>query len=191
MGRHRGRLTPWKGQDDFLRAAAIVAERHPEARFLVVGDCVSSEAERASDAAYRDDLHALADRLGIAHLVRFTGYRDDVPAVMNALDVFVLPSHFEPFGIVVLEAMAAARPIVATAAGGVPDIVDDGREALLVPPQAPEALAEAVARLLDDPALADRLGRAAEERVRDEFPIWRHAARVREHYEQLAAGRHR
>ena len=184
-----GRITPWKAQDDFLRAAALVAPSHPDARFLIVGDCVSSPAERAADEAYRDRLHLLADRLGIADVVRFTGYRDDVPAVMNALDVFVLPSHDEPFGIVVLEAMAAARPIVATSGGGVPEIVRGDREALLVAPRDVEAMAQAVDRLLSEPDLAARLAHAAEQRVRDEFPIWRHGARMRELYEALAAGK--
>ena len=121
--------------------------------------------------------------------MRFTGYRDDVPAVMNALDVFVLPSQDEPFGLVVIEAMAAARPIVATETGGVPEIVTDGQEALLVPAGDAEAMAAAIARLLSDAELADRLSRAAEERVRAEFPLWRHTARMREHYEALAAGK--
>ena len=182
-----GRLTPWKGQDDFLRAAASLAARYPAARFLVVGDCVSSPAERSDDEAYRERLHALAAELGIADRVRFLGWREDMPGVMNALDLFVLPSHDEPFGIVLVEAMAAARPVVATAAGGVPDIARDGQEALLVPPRDPDAMAAAIARLLDDPALAASLARAARERVTAEFPLWRHAARMREVYEQLVA----
>lgn len=180
-----GRLTPWKGQDDFLRAAAQVATAHPEAVFLVVGDCISSPAEATADRAYRDRLHALAAELGLGGKVAFTGFREDVAAVMNALDVFVLPSHEEPFGIVVLEAMAAGRPIVATRAGGVPDIVRDGEEALLVPPRDPAALAGAISQLLADPARAQALGRAAQARVTGEFPLWRHAALVRQVYGEL------
>lgn len=181
-----GRLTPWKGQDDFLRAAALIAPAHADARFLIVGGCISSPAERATDEVYRERLLHLAAELGLADKVRFTGHRDDVAAAMNALDVFVLPSHDEPFGIVLIEAMAAARPIVATAAGGVPEIVRDGQEALLVPPRDPEAMAAAIRRLLADGELGARLGRAAEERVAAEFPLWRHAARMREVYERLA-----
>ncbi|HUT32703.1 MAG TPA: glycosyltransferase family 4 protein [Planctomycetota bacterium] len=181
-----GRITPWKGQDDFLRAAALVAPTRPDARFLVVGDCVSSPAEAAADRAFRDRLHTLAANLGLGDRVVFTGFRDDVPAVMNALDLFVLPSHGEPFGIVLLEAMAASRPIVATAAGGVPDIVRDAQEALLVPPRDPAALAAAIERLLGDRSLAAALGHAAQARVNADFPLWRPAALVREIYHRLA-----
>lgn len=181
-----GRLTPWKGQDDFVRAAALLAPRQPRARFLVVGDCLSSPSEAAADQAYRARLHSLADQLGVAGRLTFAGFREDVPAVMNALDIFVLPSHAEPFGIVLLEAMAAGRPIVATAAGGVPEIVRDGREALLVPPRDPAALAAAIERLLTDPALAACLGSAARQRVVAEFPIWRPAALVRQVYSKIA-----
>ncbi|MBM4034537.1 MAG: glycosyltransferase [Planctomycetes bacterium] len=183
-----GRITPWKGQDDFLRAAALVAPKHPDVRFLVVGDCISSRAEAAADLAFRERLHALASELGVAQRVVFTGFRDDVPAVMNALDIFVLPSHEEPFGIVLLEAMAASRPIVATWAGGVADIVSDAREALLVPPRDPQAMAAAIERLLADPQLEASLGTAARERVVAQFPLWRHAALIRELYSKLAPG---
>jgi glycosyltransferase involved in cell wall biosynthesis len=184
-----GRITPWKGQADFIEAAHRLAETHDHVRFVIVGDCVSSPAERATDEMYRDGLHALADRLGLTDRVIFTGYREDIPAVMNGLDVFVLPSHEEPFGMVVLEAMAAGRPIVATRAGGVPEIVRDEREALLVPPGEPEALAEAADRLLRDDELAKQLGRAAQRRVREEFPLWRPAAQMRQVYAELAAER--
>jgi len=180
-----GRITPWKGQDDFLRAAALLAPKHPDARFLLVGDCVSSPAEAAADQAFRQRLHALASELGIADRVIFTGFREDVAAVMNGLDLFVLPSHEEPFGIVLLEAMAAARPIVATAAGGVPDIVRDSQEALLIPPRDPAALAAAVERLLSDKALATFLAHAAQSRVNADFPLWRPAAIVREVYHTI------
>ncbi len=180
-----GRLTPWKGQDDFIRAAALVAADHPDVRFLIVGDCLSSPAEAATDRAYRDSLRALADELGISSRVVFTGFCEDVPAAMNALDIFVLPSHAEPFGIVLLEAMAAGRPIVATAAGGVPDIVRDGREALLVPPRDTAALAAAIGRLLADRQLAASLAKAARARVVAHFPLWRPAALVREIYTRL------
>jgi len=180
-----GRFTRWKGQDDFLRAAARVLEKRPETRFVVEGDCVSSRAEQSEDERFAEELRALVDELGLSESVIFTGYRSDVAAVMNGLDIFVLPSHFEPFGIVVLEAMASDCGIVATGAGGVPDIVRHEQEGLLVPPKDPEALADAVLRLVDDEALRASLSNAARERVAHEFPLWRHVARMREMYEGL------
>jgi len=184
-----GRITPWKGQDVFLRAAARLAGDWPQARFVVVGDCISSAAEREKDEAFRAHLRDLAEDLGLGARVAFLGHREDIPAVMNALDVFVLPSRQEPFGLVVLEAMAAGRPVVATRAGGVPEIVRHEREALLVEPDDHEGMASAIARLLEDRELAGRLGRAAAERARTEFPLWRFGARFRQVYAQLAGGK--
>ena len=180
-----GRITRWKGQDVFLRAAARLAASFPQARFAIVGDCVSSPAERQADEAFKAELLSLAKELGLDQKVFFLGHREDIPAVMNALDVFVLPSRQEPFGLVVLEAMAAGCPIVATNAGGVPEIVRHEGEALLVPADDPDAMAAAIERLLADKALGERLGRAAAERARTEFPLWRFGARFREIYAGL------
>jgi glycosyltransferase involved in cell wall biosynthesis len=104
---------------------------------------------------------------------------------MNGLDVFVLSSHSEPFGIVLLEAMASGCAIVATDAGGVPDIVRHEQEGILVPPREPEAMAEAILRLVKDGDMARTLSESARQRVRSEFPLWRHVARMREVYESL------
>jgi glycosyltransferase involved in cell wall biosynthesis len=103
--------------------------------------------------------------------VVFTGRRDDVPAVTAALDVAVLPSYREAQGLSILEAMALSRPVVASAVGGIPEMVEDGRSGLLVPPHAPEALAAAVVRLLTDHPLADTLGRAGRELVHERFCV--------------------
>jgi len=105
--------------------------------------------------------------------------------VMNGLDVFVLSSHSEPFGIVVLEAMASGCGIVATDAGGVPDIIRDEQDGLLTPSRNPEEMARDIRELLDDHALLKSLRDAALGRVTREFPLWRHVARMREIYEAL------
>jgi glycosyltransferase involved in cell wall biosynthesis len=132
----------------------------PEAYLLVVGE-----------GSRRDALEAQARELRIAHRVVFTGRRDDVPAVTAALDVAVLPSYREAQGMVILEAMALSRPVVASNVGGIPEMIEDGVTGLLVPPHDPDALAAAIVRLLKDHSLADMLGRAGHDMVHDRFCI--------------------
>ena len=99
--------------------------------------------------------------LGLAGRVHFLGQRRDIPDLLSALDIFVLPSHSEGVSLALLEAMAAGLPVIATAVGGLPEVVTDGENGLLIPPKDPEALAQALARLLADPALAKKLGENA------------------------------
>jgi glycosyltransferase involved in cell wall biosynthesis len=181
-----GRLVSWKGQDDFLRAAALAAPRAPSARFFVVGDAIMDAytARQAGDERAR--LEALAAELGIAERVTFTGHRPDVASVMAGLDLLVLASHAEPFGRVLLEAMSVGTAVVATAAGGAEEVVVHGESGLLVPPRQPEALAAAMQALLDDPARRRAFGATGRERVRRCFSldrlvdhllqVWRRAA---------------
>ncbi len=123
----------------------------------------------AGDGPERPALEALADALGIADRVRFAGRRDDVPDLLAAADVFVMPSRSEGLGIAALEAMAAGLPVVASAVGGLGEAVVDGRTGLLVPPDDPAALAAALGRLVDDGALRARLGAAGPGRVDEGF----------------------
>jgi glycosyltransferase involved in cell wall biosynthesis len=156
-----GRLQPWKGQRTFLRAASLLAPRFPEAVFVVVGGAILG-----TEGSYPEELRRLSERLGIAERVWFAGHQDDVYPFYDAADVVVHASEEpEPFGLVLVEAMALGKPLVATAAGGPLEIVEAGSSGLLVPPGDPEALAFAVARLLEDPALRARLGEAAARRA--------------------------
>lgn len=158
-------LIPWKGHEVFLRAMKRMLEARPELRFVIVGEPIFQWRDE------RDRLEAIARELGVADRVAFAGHREDAPAVLGAFDLFVMPSLFEPFGRVLIEAMAAARPIVASRAGGVPEIVVDGETGLLVPPGDDAALAEAVLALLADPARAARLGEAGRRRVAASFSL--------------------
>jgi glycosyltransferase involved in cell wall biosynthesis len=153
-------LSPVKGHADLLAAMARIAEAAPRARLLVVGDGV-----------LRQELEALCRTLGLAGRVVFTGTREDIPTVLAALDVVVVPSLTEGLSNALLEAMAMARPVVATATGGNPDAVEAGKSGLLVPPRDPVALAAAVLRLLEHPAEARRLGEAARRRVLADFSL--------------------
>lgn len=170
-----GRLTHQKGQRIFLHAAASLLGRHPEATFVLVGD----GPERAA-------LEAVAQSLGLAEHVRFTGARADMPAVLAAADVFVLPSLWEGLPIALLEALACEVPAIATAVGGAAEIVQPGLNGLLVPPGQSEPLAEAMHALLATPIWARRLARAGRERVLARYSGEVMVAEVAELYLRLA-----
>jgi len=123
----------------------------------------------AGDGPERASLGAQAERLGLSERVRFLGQRDDVPDLLAACDIFVLPSRREGLGVSVLEAMAACRPVVASRVGGLGEAVVDGRTGILVPPEDPESLALALDRLAADPELRLRLGAAGPARVSEGF----------------------
>lgn len=153
------RLTGQKALDVMIRGFAMAVEAEPDrvTRLVLVG--------RGEDEAA---LKGLCESLGISSRVVFAGFRTDIPAVMKSLDVFALTSDFEGFGLVLLEAMSAGKPIIATNVSAIPEVVADGETGILVPAQDPRAFGEAVIRLLD-PALRDRLGQAGRRRVSEVF----------------------
>ncbi|MBD3306534.1 glycosyltransferase [candidate division KSB3 bacterium] len=150
-----------KGHTDFLHAASIVAASYPEAVFLIVG----------RDEGMRGHLEALAESLGIAQAVRFTGERRDIPAVLSLLDIQVSASLTESLSNAILEGMAAGKPIIATDVGGSAELVVHETTGLLVPPQQPERLAAAMSRLLGDCKLRADMGHAGRQRVSQKFHI--------------------
>ena len=169
----------WKGWRDVVSAAAILAERMPNVVVAIVA---------CKDEAEKDRVRAFAAEKGIAERVRAIGFRSDMPDVLAAADV-VLDLSYEGLGITgtIREAMALGRPVVASAAGGNPELVEDGKSGLLVAPRDPAALAAAVERLLGDPALASRLGRAARERVVSGFSTDVRLDRIEALYRDLVA----
>jgi glycosyltransferase involved in cell wall biosynthesis len=161
-----GRLVDWKGPDCFIKAAAAVVKDLPDARFLLVGDAIFGEK------SFVDELKEMCSELGVADKVIFTGFRDDISAIMRSIDLLVHASTLpEPFGMVLIEAMAERRPVVATRAGGVLEIVDDGVTGILVPPRDSTAMARAMAALLSAPDTARAMGEAGLERARRLFDI--------------------
>ena len=151
-------LVPHKGQRHLVDAAAIVVKQVPDARFVIAGE---------------GELRASLERhIGEKHLekhVFLAGFRPDILSVHKAFDVFVMSSITEGLGTSLLDAMACGRPIVATTAGGMPEVVADGETGILVPPRDDNAMAAAIVRLLKDPALRGRMGAAGERRVNEHF----------------------
>ena len=181
-----GRLVRWKGQDVFLRAIARIAPRMPQLRAWVVGAADDNEPSRAFAA----ELRQLAETLGITRQVVFTGHRVDALRVMAAADVVVHSSATpEPFGLVLVEAMAVGRPLVATNAGGVLDIVEPELNALLVPPGDHAALADSLERLAGEPVLRARLAAAGRRHVETHFTAREHIAMIEALYQQCLDGR--
>jgi len=159
------RLARLKGIEVFLEAAAALKQRYPDVRFLVVGET------SPPDRAYLDDLKRRAAGFGVADRVIFTGLRSDIPAILGAASVAVMPSLNEALSNVLLESMAAAAPVVATRVGGTPEALHDGETGLLVPPGDAGAIVGAVSRLLDNPELARRLGRNARAVIHERFSV--------------------
>jgi glycosyltransferase involved in cell wall biosynthesis len=178
------RLEPEKGHPTLLEAWPSVVAAVPDAHLLVVGEGTQRQA-----------LEAQAGALGLLDSgrpsVTFAGRRDDVPAVTAALDVAVLPSYREAQGLSILEAMALSRPVVASAVGGIPEMIDHGRTGLLVPPHDPEELAGAMVRLLTDHPYADTLGRAGHDLVHERFCVELMVRAVETIYDEAVADERR
>lgn len=172
------RLEPEKGHPTLLDAWPAVLAAVPNAHLLIVGE-----------GSQRPLLEAQALSLGKA--VTFTGRRDDVPAVTAALDVAVLPSYREAQGLSILEAMALSRPVVASAVGGIPEMIEHGRTGLLVPPRDPGALAASIVRLLTDHPYADTIGRAGRDLVHERFCLELMVRAVESIYDEAVADEHR
>lgn len=155
-----GRLDTQKGHVFLLEALGMLAPHRPEMITLLAGD-----------GPLREQLVAQARDAGLADRVRFLGFRSDAPTLLAACDMVVLPSLYEGLPLVAIEALAAGKPIVATAVGGTPEVVNDGQSGLLVPPANPGALACAIGKVLDSPSLASRFALNGRERVERDFAL--------------------
>jgi len=169
-------LRPQKALDVLLRAAQLLRAEFPRLRLVIAGN--GPERER---------LEAMTAEIGLDGSVDFLGQRNDVPALLSAFDVAVSSSDFEGTPLAVMEYMAAAKPIVATRVGGVPELIDHGVNGLLVEPRDPAALAASIAQLLRDRDYGETLGARARERQRKEFDIEAAVRRIERLYEDLYA----
>jgi glycosyltransferase involved in cell wall biosynthesis len=172
-----GRLIGLKGIEYLLGAAVILEREFPTLR-----------VEMAGSGPQARELEQRVERLGLASRVKFLGWVDDLRSVMEHWDVFVLPSLEEGFPIAALEAMAAGLPVVASAVGGVPELIEDGKTGWLVPPRDVEALASRVGLLLNDPERRQEMAAAAQARVRDQFSLAQMTESFGKLYDELLTG---
>jgi glycosyltransferase involved in cell wall biosynthesis len=172
-----GQLTPRKGQLDLVRAFADVLAQIPRAKLLIVGAPLFNR-----DHEYAALIKKTAGDLGIAERVLFTGARSDVAAVMHALDLVVVNSSVEPFGLVALEAMACGTPILAAISGGVPELIDHGKNGWLIPQGDEKALAEAIVYLGGQPEIRLALAEQGKRHMASHFSAERYLAELQAFY---------
>ena len=171
-----GALVDHKGHRYLVHAAADIVRAVPEARIVILGE-----------GDLRDELSRLIHELGLERHVLLPGFRPDVLSLLKAVDVFVMPSITEGLGTSILDAMACRKAVVASAVGGIPEVVEDGRTGLLVPPRDASALGSALVRLLRDPSLAGRLADAGRARVEQRFTADRMVQDTLDVYRRLRA----
>lgn len=179
-----GNIQEWKGQHVLVEAMASVARKHPNAHCWIAG------GTHRAGAAYAEKLRARANALGLASRVHFLGFREDVVDVINAADVVVHASvRPEPFGRVILEGMLLGKPVIATAAGGVPELIEQDRTGYLVPPGDVDALASCLCRVLAAPAERQAIGQHGQQWARSRFSLKRQVEEMSDIYSTAVAAR--
>jgi glycosyltransferase involved in cell wall biosynthesis len=183
-------ITPWKGQYEAVATAAQLREQHRDVRLVLVGSPkFTSDATRFDNPDYARRLEHSIDELDLRENVLLLGERTDVPEIMSALDILLVPSWYEPFGRTMIEAMAMGLPVIATSVGGPREVIRDGESGFLLPPKTPARWARQAAELLADADRRARIGAAARERVLAEFSTRAYVERVLSGYrEALAEG---
>jgi glycosyltransferase involved in cell wall biosynthesis len=174
-----GHLAPIKGQEDFIRAAAIVCGLRGDVEFIVAGEDKSQRGE------HRQSIERLIAELDLNQRVRLSGWVDDIAELLPTFDLFVSPSLSEPFGLSIVEAMAAGTPVIATMSEGAREIIDDNHTGRLVPIGDVDTLAHVIGELLSDPAQRGQLSANAQHVVRERFSLERMVEATEKVYEQV------
>lgn len=179
-----GRIDWWKGHEYFIEAIAEVSKTVPAIKGLVIGWFSKSSPDR--NRQYFDKLRFIVKSLNLQEKIIFTGYRSDISRIIAAMDIVVHASSMpEPFGLVIIEGMAAGKPVIATAAGGVLDIIEDGVNGLLVPPQNSKAMAETILQIIYNQDKAQKIGLAARRSVAEKFTVRHHVNAVQKLYDSI------
>lgn len=173
------RLCESKGQHILIQAARKVINEKPDTAFLLIGEDLERKGK------YKKTLKALAEDLGLRKEIIFTDYRSDIRDLMNAFDLFVLPSLIEGLPLVLLEAMAEKKPVIATSVAGNPEVVIDGETGTLIPPQEPDKLAEAILYHLNNHGMSEKMGQMGHERVKRFFPLSMMLDKTMQIYEEV------
>ncbi|HUK35842.1 MAG TPA: glycosyltransferase family 4 protein [Vicinamibacterales bacterium] len=174
-----GQIAEIKGIWEFIDAARILASRGTEPFFAVLGD------DLKNGGSTRRAMEERVAALGLGDRFRFLGFRKDAPQIVQAFDIIAVPSHVEPLGNATLEAMAAGRPVVGTRVGGIPEMIVDGETGSLVPPRDPASLADAIAAIVLDCRVRQRMSGAARLRAIEQFSLQAHGRRLQAHYDAL------
>jgi glycosyltransferase involved in cell wall biosynthesis len=178
-------LTPWKGQDTAIEALRLLRDQGVDAHLLLIGSAkFVATATRFDNEAYVAQLRRQIADAGLEDRVSWLGEREDVPELMRALDALLLPSHEEPFGRSLLEAMALEVPVLATNVGGPPELIRDGSEGYLLPPLDAAAWAQAARGVIGSPEHRRELGRAGRRRIAQAFDIPHHVQAMLAVYER-------
>ena len=175
-----GSLALRKGHIFLIKALPAVVNQFPNLRLLIAGDDIPLEKST------KKDIFQLLNTLQLTENVDFLGLRTDIPEILSIIDIFILPSIIEGFGLAIAEAMAAGKPVVASNVDGIKEVVEDGVTGILVPPQNTEALANAILYLLNNPRKAVAMGKAGRKRVKQLFTVEKMVSRWDELYQHLA-----
>ncbi len=167
---HVGSFSPQKNHKVLIEAFALVVKECSKLRLWLVGD-----------GELRSDIENLVAQKGLQSYISFLGIRADVAELLSQCDIFVLPSDWEGVPLTILEAMAAGKPVIATAVGGVPELVKDGETGILIPPQDTQALAQAILKLATNPEFGEQMGQTEQKLAQEQFDI----ARTAREYESL------
>ncbi len=167
-------LREQKGIQYMIEAMQKIITTALAAKYLIVGD-----------GSYADQLHQAVQQHGLTDHVIFTGARQDIPQILAASDIFILPTLLDALPTVLIEAMAASTPIVASSVGGVPELVENGRNGLLIPPAEPDALAQSCLQLLQNPEEARAMGRAGKKIAAQKFDIHKQVKKLGDVYLEL------
>ncbi|HWD73527.1 MAG TPA: glycosyltransferase family 4 protein [Solirubrobacteraceae bacterium] len=182
-------ISPHKGQSDAIRALALVRRTHPDARLLLIGSIkFTSAATRYDNHAYGAELDSLIEQLGLGDAVTFLGERSDIPQILAAVDVLLVPSWYEPFGRAAIEAMMMGVPVIATSVGGIKEVISDGVDGLVLDPRNAPAWAQAIVGLIADPERRRAMGARGRRRALRDFSPGRHAEQMLDVYERALRG---